>query len=169
MKKNIFIIFVLLGLFILSSSAMAADNASCKKEGETFHGTEECCQGLKKINEKNNIGGSAAFFVCTAKCGNGACNTDTESNYNCPQDCPAKKKPICGDGICEGNENSASQQCTTAPDSVCFTVKNCAKDCKDPSNDIPVADKTGKEKILINKILQLIDQLKALILSLFSR
>jgi hypothetical protein len=39
-----------------------------------------------------NIG--SISFVCTAKCGNGVCDTNIESNYNCPQDCEESEK--CG-------------------------------------------------------------------------
>ena len=38
---------------------------------------------------------------------------------------------VCGNGICEGNENDAHQECTTSTNPVCYAVKNCAQDCGD--------------------------------------
>ncbi len=61
----------------------------CKGEGETIPfiaDPPECCEGLELIlpKEENTVGISG---TCTAKCGNGECDRETESNYNCPEDC----------------------------------------------------------------------------------
>jgi len=45
-----------------------------------------CCSGLTLIDRKEaSILGISG--ICTAKCGNGACDSETESPKNCPADC----------------------------------------------------------------------------------
>lgn len=61
----------------------------CKQEGETIPVIAqplECCEGLELIppKEENILG---IFGICTAKCGNGVCDTNIESSLNCPNDC----------------------------------------------------------------------------------
>ncbi len=63
--------------------------ANCKTEGETIPviaNPPSCCAGLALIQPKQEdlLGISG---ICTAKCGNGTCDAETESAYNCPQDC----------------------------------------------------------------------------------
>ncbi|HLD58599.1 MAG TPA: Kazal-type serine protease inhibitor family protein [archaeon] len=66
---------------------------ACKAEGETIPviaNPPVCCAGLILIppKEKETLGISG---ICTAKCGNGVCDSETESAYNCPQDCQTQK------------------------------------------------------------------------------
>lgn len=61
----------------------------CYGEGESIPvipNAPGCCEGLTLIKPKDPqlIGTSG---ICTAKCGNGVCDSETETNYNCPQDC----------------------------------------------------------------------------------
>jgi hypothetical protein len=61
----------------------------CYGEGESIPvipNAPGCCDGLKLIKPKDPqlIGTSG---ICTAKCGNGVCDSETETFYNCPQDC----------------------------------------------------------------------------------
>ena len=93
-----------------------ADNL-CKKEGEAIpvilH-APTCCKGLKLIKpqDKMILGISG---ICTAKCGDGICDNETESNYNCPKDCQIIKnycKPS------DRNDNSSSV-CLTLYEPVC--------------------------------------------------
>jgi len=61
----------------------------CYGEGESpsvYPGAPGCCNGLELINPKEEfiVGVSG---ICTAKCGNGVCDSETESTYNCPEDC----------------------------------------------------------------------------------
>ena len=62
---------------------------ACKAEGETIPVIADppsCCEGLTLIPPKEaDIVGISG--ICTALCGNGTCNSDTESNYNCSEDC----------------------------------------------------------------------------------
>lgn len=62
---------------------------ACKGEGEgipVIPNPPECCEGLDLIPPKapdiNGITG-----ICTANCGDGVCDSETESEYNCPEDC----------------------------------------------------------------------------------
>ena len=65
--------------------------AECVAEGGTISviaEPPECCAGLTLIPPKEQpILGISGY--CTAKCGNGTCDTETESNLNCPADCKA--------------------------------------------------------------------------------
>jgi hypothetical protein len=64
------------------------------KEGGTIPSTvtsdpkypPTCCTGLRLIKP---LSPNEAIIsgICTAKCGNGICNSNTENTYNCPQDC----------------------------------------------------------------------------------
>jgi hypothetical protein len=63
---------------------------SCKTEGQSFYDegpfATYCCPGLKKINvQQADYIGSRGF--CTNLCGNKECNSEIETNYNCPNDC----------------------------------------------------------------------------------
>lgn len=63
---------------------------SCVIEGRSMSvisNPPECCQGLRLIPPKEpDILGIKG--ICTAECGNGICNSETESDHNCPEDCP---------------------------------------------------------------------------------
>ena len=66
------------------------DCPPCVGEGGTIPvipNPPECCEGLDLIPPKEP-GIVGIMGICTAKCGNGICDRDTESNYNCPSDCP---------------------------------------------------------------------------------
>ena len=61
----------------------------CKGEGETIPviaSPPECCQGLELIQPKQADWLGISGY-CTAKCGNGVCDSETETGYNCPADC----------------------------------------------------------------------------------
>ncbi|MBN2066964.1 MAG: hypothetical protein JW744_00670 [Candidatus Diapherotrites archaeon] len=53
----------------------------------------ECCAGLTLIPPKEEmiLGISG---ICTANCGNGACDMETESSFNCPVDCPQAEQVV---------------------------------------------------------------------------
>ncbi len=66
------------------------DCPPCVGEGGTIPvipNPPECCEGLDLIPPKEP-GIVGIMGICTAKCGNGICDRETESNYNCPSDCP---------------------------------------------------------------------------------
>jgi len=66
----------------------------CYKEGETIPvvpDANDCCEGLELIDPMEKVDGIAG--ICTAKCGNGICNPQTENDFNCPQDC--EKEEAC--------------------------------------------------------------------------
>jgi beta propeller repeat protein len=62
---------------------------SCVTEGNTIPviaEPPECCAGLELIPPKETqIVGISGY--CTANCGDGVCNSATESELNCPEDC----------------------------------------------------------------------------------
>lgn len=64
--------------------------AACLGEGvmkELGHDdAADCCSGLSKINYCSDAGECKNAVICTAKCGDGACD-DRENKYNCPADC----------------------------------------------------------------------------------
>ena len=68
----------------------------CKGEGEgipVVPEPPECCEGLELIEPKApDIIGITG--ICTANCGDGVCDSDTESEYNCPEDCGNETEPI---------------------------------------------------------------------------
>ena len=73
-----------------SCSADTRLTSTCITEGNgvpVVLNPSTCCSGLTLIRplNQNTIGSSG---ICTAKCGNGTCDSATENNYNCPQDCP---------------------------------------------------------------------------------
>ena len=64
-------------------------NSLCKGEGESIPviaSPPSCCSGLMLISPKT-AGTMGSHGICTAKCGNGVCDSFSETNYNCPQDC----------------------------------------------------------------------------------
>ncbi|MDD5337514.1 MAG: NosD domain-containing protein [Candidatus ainarchaeum sp.] len=63
----------------------------CRGEGEVVSQDEQCCPGLQQIPSK-----SAPYqeLFCTAKCGDGICDNQTESEYNCPADCFLKAPTV---------------------------------------------------------------------------
>ncbi|MBN2141748.1 hypothetical protein JW711_00310 [Candidatus Woesearchaeota archaeon] len=86
-----------------SDTQTPADEAGmddgCLREGEMVplrDDAPDCCPGLELIDPK---GSSELGFagICTAKCGNGVCDEETESPSNCPDDCEAvmDARPVC--------------------------------------------------------------------------
>lgn len=61
---------------------------SCKHPGESIHANtdEECCADLKLLKPKS-ADNTDIVGICSNKCGNGTCDDDSETNYNCPEDC----------------------------------------------------------------------------------
>ncbi|TFG35950.1 MAG: VWA domain-containing protein, partial [Parcubacteria group bacterium] len=63
--------------------------AACKQEGESVPVIESppaCCSELELIppKEEATLG---SMGICTKKCGDGTCDSETESSYNCSEDC----------------------------------------------------------------------------------
>lgn len=89
----------------------------------------QCCTGLGLIPpiEEQMTGSSG---ICTSKCGNGTCDTATESNYNCSVDCaplPCKKE---GEYI---PLMQAPPKCCEGLSAVpVYDVKNVSAVCKSP-------------------------------------
>jgi hypothetical protein len=87
----ILLVFVLFGFGVVSQVGAGA-SLECKGEGESISviaSPPECCSGLTLIPPKEqNIVGISGY--CTAKCGNGSCDAETESELNCPSDCKAQ-------------------------------------------------------------------------------
>jgi len=79
-----------------------SDCGECVGEGGTIPvipNPPECCEGLTLIPPKQpDIVG--IMGICTAKCGNGVCDVDTESNYNCPSDCPPRPPEVIVEKTC---------------------------------------------------------------------
>src|SRR3989338_1743718 len=64
--------------------------SACAEEGQfvpVVQNPPSCCSGLTKINPKAPTLGISG--ICTSKCGNGQCESATETSYNCPADCGA--------------------------------------------------------------------------------
>ncbi len=85
MKKIIFVVFILALVVFISG----CKTEECIGEGDSIAviaNPPECCNGLTLIPPKDaEIVGSSGY--CTANCGNGVCDSEIESNYNCPDDC----------------------------------------------------------------------------------
>ncbi len=81
------------------SDGACKNQTACVAEGGTIpviQNPPPCCSGLSLIKPKENVLGISG--ICTAKCGNGACDSVTESNQNCPADCPANASCTDSDG-----------------------------------------------------------------------
>jgi hypothetical protein len=78
--------------------------SACVQEGGSIPviaNPPACCAGLTLIRPKvENLVGSHG--ICTAKCGNGVCDT-SESSYNCAQDCISTACPQLGIGCLAGS------------------------------------------------------------------
>lgn len=75
-------------MYVLTTSVQGAE-LPCVQEGGTIPVIAKppvCCAGLTLIPPKEEmiLGISG---VCTAKCGDGVCDSASESVYNCPADC----------------------------------------------------------------------------------
>lgn len=77
------------GYQYLNTSKQITSDPNCITEGGTIPvipNPPNCCPGTTLINPQDpNLVGSHGF--CTSKCGNNACDSETESSYNCPSDC----------------------------------------------------------------------------------
>ncbi|RLJ04911.1 MAG: hypothetical protein DRP08_00610, partial [Candidatus Aenigmatarchaeota archaeon] len=132
---------------------------ACIGEGRsipTIANPPSCCPGLRLIRPKSP-GIIGSYGICTAKCGNGVCDSATESSYNCPQDCEKAcikdgetGNPLNNDKCCKGltqiaicveNEKDGDCVCARTPkfyctkcgDGVCKSPENkcnCPQDCK---------------------------------------
>ena len=70
---------------------------------------------------------------CTPKCNNNGTCDPKENRTNCPSDC--KPKPKCGDGNCDPNESRVKcpQDChSICGDDICDENEECEADCDDP-------------------------------------
>ena len=69
-----------------------------------------CCTGLSLIPPRQeHILGSEG--ICTAKCGNGVCDSESETAYNCPTDCTNNSTAAPAGGGGSGMANPASVNC----------------------------------------------------------
>ncbi|RLG14487.1 MAG: hypothetical protein DRN71_03015, partial [Candidatus Nanohalarchaeota archaeon] len=75
----------------IASCPKDCTNFRCIEEGESMPAISnrfQCCGSLKLIKPRSrSVTGSSG--ICTARCGNGACDSDVETDYNCPEDCKA--------------------------------------------------------------------------------
>lgn len=87
-KSTKFFITAIVAGLLFGVGLTALAQIECKKEGETIPviaEPPECCEGLELIPPKEQLLGISG--TCTAKCGNGVCDSETESAYNCSEDC----------------------------------------------------------------------------------
>lgn len=129
--------------------------AACKKEGETIPviaEPPECCSGLTLIPPKDpQVVGIMGY--CTAKCGNGTCDTATESSNNCLQDCqeqpPTPQDQCRSNTQCDDNNPCTIDACNGTPKACIHTqITTCSSgDSCCPSgcthstdSDCPTAD-----------------------------
>ena len=63
-----------------------SSSSGCMSEGEIIkYQQDSCCLGFTKIVPKSPNDDSLG--ICTAKCGNGICDEESETGYNCIDDC----------------------------------------------------------------------------------
>jgi hypothetical protein len=100
------------------TSTSCPQDCACAAAGQMPGNSHLCCAGLNNLytaSQLDNQGHcqkiSTPNEVCAnTKCGDSVCNGG-ETKCNCPQDCGAVT-PICGNGICETNEEpSCPQDC----------------------------------------------------------
>ena len=81
----------LIAIILVAGCVIEPEPAStnCTEEGRpipVIANPPSCCTGLTLIKPKEERTlGSAG--ICTAKCGNGVCDDETETSYNCQADC----------------------------------------------------------------------------------
>jgi len=98
MKKiiylGIFLLIILLSVGCTTKNLWVSKK--CIGDGNSYVGGVDinpiCCSGLKDIDQKGryDANGDLNFGtgrICTSKCGNGICDTETEDPYNCSVDC----------------------------------------------------------------------------------
>jgi hypothetical protein len=79
----------------IESDYNCPEDCPCIGEGGTIPTVPDalpCCTGLELIPPKSPHWFGILGF-CTAFCGDGICDPEIETNYNCPQDCPIKVHP----------------------------------------------------------------------------
>jgi len=77
---------------VASASACISDGNSVPF-GTPDSQNQQCCAGLTLIKPTSpNMTGTSG--ICTAKCGNGICDSGIETYYNCPQDCKIIVPPV---------------------------------------------------------------------------
>ncbi|UCF35165.1 MAG: hypothetical protein JSV78_07640 [Phycisphaerales bacterium] len=138
------------------------DCGDCVEEGETIPVIPDppaCCLGLELIPPMSPDQWGI-FGYCTASCGDGVCDPEIETGYNCPADCPCVDEggtipvipdpPVCCYGLTLIPPMSPDQwgiygYCTAnCGDGVCDpdieTGYNCPADCPcvDEGGTIPV-------------------------------
>lgn len=109
LKKSALLILSIMAILLISGCTRTQEKV-CKEEGEpllysevisheepsedipgaitiVFDYMPECCPGLEMLNPGEGFN-DVYFGICTAKCGNGVCDNETENNYNCGDDCP---------------------------------------------------------------------------------
>ncbi len=114
--------------------------SACIEEGQTMPliaNPPDCCEGLELIppNQEDIVGIAG---ICTAKCGNGNCDTETENAFNCQLDCQSE----CRDETytctpedipcCEGLEESTA---SFLDEGICMTP-TCGTICLPCGDDV---------------------------------
>lgn len=160
MSKKFFITAIIAGL-LLGIGLTSLAQTECKKEGETIPVIAEppsCCEGLILIppKEPGIIGISG---ICTAKCGNGICDPETESAYNCPDDCEeALDKSINIDVALDENvsaEDLEIKEPKLLPDSPFYFLKNWSRGIRSFFTFNPIAKAELKQKFANEKLIEL--------------
>ncbi len=120
MKKFSFILclFLVSLLFISScydSNVFRKNDVAefCVGEGESIAIThpdyaEDCCEGLVQISNKDPDFSGAG--ICTGNCGDGICNEDSESSYNCEIDCELNDSRNTSDDVFNDFDQDASEE-----------------------------------------------------------
>lgn len=135
MPQKYAIVLLLAAAFFISGCT-ETDQKTCVAEGGTIPviaEPPECCGGLTLILPKDpNIIGISG--ICTAKCGNGVCD-ETESSYNCEDDCP-KPAPTCEESGgtcrpegCSGIEFEIDLPVSDCPNKCCVCCKEIIPEC----------------------------------------
>ena len=118
--KHLFVFLSIIGIVLIAgcvSNSNGEQAGECTGEGESIPviaSPPSCCAGLTLILSKQaGIMGSAG--ICTANCGNGVCDEDSESSYNCPVDCSGSAEDFCGfstSGPCTLDSDCTTDGCS---------------------------------------------------------
>lgn len=158
MKVKPLPILALIAVFLVSGCTETdqGDQKTCKGEGElllyseiisheepsedlpgamtiVFDYRPECCPGLEMLEPKEGFN-DVYFGICTARCGNGVCDNETENDYNCRQDCPkfytcGESGGICTPGGCSGIEFELGLPVSDCPGECCVCCKEIIPEC----------------------------------------
>ncbi|GEM_PF-6324890 len=114
----------------------------CAEAGKSLLPGHNCCNGLVSIQAASSSGiskdGTCSFAVGSwgvcAPCGNGVCDSDTENNCNCQQDCEQADnekynyaKWVCYDG--SGQSLGGNDSCKTSDTWKKYAEEFCANRC----------------------------------------